>query len=150
MTTIVTNRKVMASDRLIVQGYSKIETDDKLVLLKRGKEKRLVGIAGALSDALRWRAWYSDNWYKAPSKQEPSPGGDCDGLVLEPTGHVYLYSQGSGIPIEILGPFVGIGTGRDWALGALSAGADIKTAMAITESYDAYSGGGIHLMDFSD
>jgi hypothetical protein len=70
--------------------------------------------------------------------------GVMDGLVVYPTGRVF-YWDGSPTFVEMHGPFFAAGSGQDFALGAMAAGADARRAVEIAIQFDTQSGGRVDI-----
>ncbi|MCK5013229.1 MAG: hypothetical protein KAS66_05375 [Candidatus Omnitrophica bacterium] len=130
MTTIATDGKSMACDsRLIGSHIDQINT--KKIFRVRGK---IVGIAGALAEALIFV-----DWLKSETKDtKPDLSDSFEAIVVGPNGVDWygdrLVAVSVGIPAAI-------GSGGDYAMGAMMAGATPKKAVEIAKKLDPGSGG---------
>lgn len=162
MTTIVVDRKTryMAADKLTSftagGGGTKFVSGYKI---RRFSHEQygdvLVGAAGASDAGEAFMLWYafriSDKYdLKDPERDKDYPHtDDMQAVVLTNGGNVYWYGK-IGYPIEIKDRFFGIGTGADFALGALHAGATIVEAVRIACKLDTNSGRGIQVEGFKN
>lgn len=97
----------------------------------------LIGGVGNLSTILRFV-----DWYKAEDPEFPEP--DIEGsymLVMESKGHLVYYAENL-MPITITEKLFAIGSGGDYAMGALDAGASPEQALKIASNRDGGTGKG--------
>jgi ATP-dependent protease HslVU (ClpYQ) peptidase subunit len=133
MTTIATDGKTMAGD-------GQAQTDMTIVDSNRRKVFRLtngslVGCAGNSVDAISFRRWLDDDGNKPHIKEEFAA------LVLNKNGDVEYYDRLL-VPLELSLP-TAIGSGADFALAAMDAGASPAQAVEIAARRDPYTGGTI-------
>jgi ATP-dependent protease HslVU (ClpYQ) peptidase subunit len=135
MTTIATDGKSMASDGRTTGGNTVI--NDAAVKIHTLPDGSLIGAAGA-----------SDRWPEAVAELSRSieagdlPAemrGDYELLRLLPNGKAIAYAERLR-PHPVSLP-ASIGSGSDFALGAMAAGADLKAAIKIAAKLDPHTGG---------
>jgi ATP-dependent protease HslVU (ClpYQ) peptidase subunit len=136
MTTIACDGKSMASDG---QG----DVADTIVVRTRCKIERLadgslLGFAGNGHDGALLAAFLSDETAKPPKLDE------CAALRLFPDGSLHYISEpGRHIAVD---PPCAIGSGMQFALGAMEAGSSPKEAVEIACRRDPFSGGKIAVL----
>lgn len=126
MTVIVTDGKVMAADSLTTFGGERsLKPTDKL-RLRGGRVFGVSGIVGMIDDIVDW-------YCKEPRDPKEAPkaeGEQWSMLVLEPDGRIFHVHSCSCRPHEVAAPFT-IGSGSEYALGAMLAGASPARAVEI-------------------
>lgn len=132
MTTIATDGKSMAGD-------GQAEIAETIMVSNRRKVYRtdegvIIGCAGNSVDAKRFRAWFGT---KGPKPRFKS----IQALVLYPSGKLEYWNEEME-PTEMTAP-AAIGSGMDFALGAMGAGASPAEAVKIAATRDPFSGGDI-------
>lgn len=151
MTTIVTDRKlrVMAADKQTTYGGFKTRSSDKITrLINSAGEVALVATAGNAETGVAFDTWFCEKYSGIQSRRPyPRARPGFAALVFYEDGTLFLY-QNQGYPVEIKDRFFGIGSGSEYALGALHAGADIRKAVQIASKLDDGSGGGIQVEGF--
>ena len=82
-------------------------------------------------------------WHQDGAEPAKVPKGDPDTswtlLVIEKDGLIFIYGDKSPYPLEVRAPYT-MGSGRDFAMGAMLAGASAKEAVEIACSRDVWSG----------
>lgn len=149
MTTIIATRDAIYSDGMITVG----DRVDSVNFNKVRKiEGYLVGGAGRLSSILTFFSWMEER-IKAERLSEELPSLDFDNdpekddeeftaLVVHPDGEIYLHEGNDpsrAYPIDT--EYYAVGSGSDYALAALDAGATPEAAMDVAKFRDAFSGG---------
>lgn len=117
----------------------------------------LMATAGDVEASEAFYLWYIDqeNHRKGlkldgEHKDTHYPGtANFHAIALYQDGSVLWYGP-KGYPMPIKERFFGIGSGADFALGALFAGADIRAAVKIACKLDANSGLGIQIEGFTN
>lgn len=147
MTTIVVDRKlrVMAADRQMTASDGHKMHHRKIRKVHHNKKRYLIGICGDADAGEAFMHWW--NTPGADADQHYPKSGDFHALALCEDGYLVWYGP-NGYPVEIQDRFHGIGSGSDFALGALHAGVDIKQAVKIASKLDANSGFGIQVEGF--
>jgi 20S proteasome alpha/beta subunit len=134
MTTIAFDGKTLAADGRMADAAI---IDDSFVKIFRVKGT-MVGISGEASKALSLKDWLS------ASKGEMPDADGTELLVIQPDGSAY-YIEGGGHPVPACIPCA-IGSGRDFALAAMDAGADAEAAVRAAMKRDPYTGGQIRTL----
>lgn len=136
MTTIATDGESMAGDGMAVDHCETIVNMNRRKVFKLA-DGRIIGGAGNSFDVAAWREWL-----------EGGKAGDCPiqseqfgGLILNRDGAV-LWVDYKGRETEVPPPSA-IGSGQDFAIGAMEAGAAPDIAVAIAAKRDPHSGGDI-------
>ena len=132
MTTIVANLEGMASDTRVTGGPMFNTTK-----VRRIKDS-LYGGAGNLSQILKMFLWF-ENPDQAPSWKEAP---DFHILQVSPQGLFVWESEM--IAIQIDTPFYAIGSGSEYAMGALACGATLQKAVEIASLFDPGTSGCMH------
>lgn len=98
-----------------------------------------IGIVSAvLGEPERFLAWYKAGADPAEWKGDKP---DLRALVVKPSGEVFLYDEGLTPSGPIACDHYAIGSGSDFALGAMAMGADAAQAVRVAAIYDSNSGG---------
>lgn len=135
MTTIATNGKSMAGDGQREACRTILSTE--AVKVQRLDDGRIVGTCGDTALAAKLVAWLNGQGDKPEGKAED----DFAALVLRTDG-VIEYISGHCIS-TIVPPPVAVGSGMDFAIGAMEAGASPQEAVEIACKRDPGSGGKI-------
>lgn len=86
------------------------------------------------------------DWFNPSAKKLPAMTGyEFYILVAPPHGHLQLWDYNGGCEPVIL-PFFAIGAGSEFAMGAMSAGASAREAVAIAIKWSEHCGGKITTM----
>lgn len=136
MTTIATDGKTMAGDGLVHDHCDTIVAND-LPKVHRMTDGRIVGGAGNRHEVSSWIDWL-----------ERGKDGDCPitsdrfcGLILQHDGScLWVDHKGREEPTPLP---CAIGSGQDYAFGAMDAGVGPIRAVEIACERDIYSGGKI-------
>lgn len=149
MTTIIATRDAIYSDGMVTVDSRVDSINFKKV---RKIEGYLVGGAGRLSSILTFFDWMEQK-IKAERLQDELPSlvmetdpekedEEFVALVVHPDGEIYLHEGNDpsrAYPIDT--DYYSVGSGSDYALAALDAGATPERAMDVAKFRDAYSGG---------
>jgi hypothetical protein len=71
-------------------------------------------------------------------------------LVIRPNGHVYYLSDSPYPSGPLRGAFFAIGSGSEYAIGALSAGAGAEEAVRIAAEHDAWTNAEIEILEIQE
>jgi 20S proteasome alpha/beta subunit len=138
MTTIVTDGKSIAADGQSTAGDMVTNTScQKLTRLPDGS---IVGGCGELSAMRR-----AINCLHSPDAHPDDLTGEFTLVRLFPNGRVATY-EGCLFASDLPAP-VAIGSGREFAMGAMLAGKSPKDAVEIACQRDIYSGGDVVVME---
>jgi ATP-dependent protease HslVU (ClpYQ) peptidase subunit len=147
MTTVAWDGKTLAADR---QGT--IE-DAKFSCTKIFRVRgHLIGFSGHMDAAIGMKKWFENGAKPAdfPEYQKDPDGKiSCSMLVITPDLKIYRYDN---MPhtAEIESEIFAMGTGRDYALGAMLMGADAVHAVRVASMFDIGSGMGVDKLTFDD
>lgn len=133
MTTIAANLEGMASDSRVSGGPMFNTTK-----LRRINGSLYAG-AGNLSQILKMFLWF-ENPDQAPVWKEAP---EFHILQVSPMGLFVWESEMIAIPIDT--PFYAIGSGSEYAMGALACGASLEQAVTIASMFDPGTSSTVHL-----
>lgn len=138
MTTIAWDGKTLAADRRATWGGTPV------VVTKAARIKApdglwwLVGTSGHSAQceaAMRWMAGRAG---------KPDDLNDCSRIAVSPRGDVW---HATGVLWSLIGRRAwAIGSGSDYALGAMAAGATAKQAVRIAARLDVSTGNGVQTL----
>jgi ATP-dependent HslUV protease subunit HslV len=74
---------------------------------------------------------------------------DFHAIIIRQNGDVY-YMEDALVPIKIHNKFFSIGSGNNYAMGAMEAGADAEESVKIASKYDPHTNGHIETLSFED
>lgn len=149
MTTIIVTKDRILSDGLVTVG-DRIDTGDFKKIRKINGY--LVGGAGRLSSILTFFSWM-EQVIRLEGIQEQLPelviqsdpekeDDEFTALVVHPDGQIFLHEGNDpsrAFPLSM--DYYAIGSGSDYALAALDAGASPEAAMEVAKLRDTHSGG---------
>ncbi|WNL63274.1 hypothetical protein [Citrobacter phage Tr1] len=149
MTTIIATKTKILSDGKVTIGNRVDSTTFKKV---RNIGGYLVGGAGRLSSVLNFFSWFEHNLQCQDAQQAmPSlmiqsdpdrPDEEFLALVVHPDGNIFIHEGNDPTrAYPLTEEYYAIGSGSDFALAALDAGATPEAAMEVAKARDAYSGG---------
>ena len=130
MTTLAYREGVLASDSRITAAETVITNNQRKV--HRLKDGRLFGYAGSVEDGHRLLTALRRNT-KPPELEAISA------LRIDPDGSVWLYE--GNVWIKQREAYYALGSGSNYALGAMDAGVSAKDAVRIGIKRDVSSGG---------
>lgn len=158
MTTIVVDRKqrIIAADRQATADGGHKLIHNKIKRVKHENQEVLLASAGDVEASEAFYLWYIDQERARVGEKTDGDHKDvhypynCNfhALALYQDGSLLWYGP-KGYPMEVKERFFGIGSGADFALGAMFAGADIKRAVQIANKLDANSGLGVQVEGFN-
>lgn len=136
MTTVATDGKTMAADGMAISHGTIVEHGlSKVIRLDDGT---LVGTAGQRSDGDAFKAWLGGG--ERPKIKKP-----FEALVLRPDGSCTYHCEHDleGLTTEFP---AAIGSGMDFALAAMDAGASPRRAVEISIRRSPHSGGEVTVL----
>lgn len=139
MTTIAWDGKTLAADRQGAIGDWKFDDGPKIHRLSGG---RYFAAAGQCAIGQRVRHWV-DTGLDKPVLEE---GDQFSGILVTSDGDAYLLEYAL-LPTHIQPPFA-IGSGAQFALGAMAAGVDAVQAIEIANGLCLHSGFGVNWVTF--
>lgn len=125
MGVITCDKKILVADSQACRG-DLISSFTKLHALKIDGRRLIIGVVGECQDGLLFI-----NWVLELCTIRPVLDKSFSALVLSDSGVLNEYNYKL-IPIEIKEPFYSIGNGREFATGAMAAGADPLRAVELT------------------
>lgn len=138
MTTIAYRDGVLAADTRAYSGRAQpIGNKQKIFSIKGGSAFGVSTPQPGLSEAIR--DWFVE--CKHPD-HEPVLNGDAGFDMLEITkeGLVYFYHNSFRPTGPITAPYFAIGSGAEYAMGAMAAGCDAVDAVAAAAMHDVWTG----------
>lgn len=144
MTVIAWDGTTLAADkRAVCNGFIRTTTKIKRI------RDMLVGCAGDLGVAAAMMAWIERG---CDESKYPDSQKDTDDMVstiiIWPDKTIWRYEI-TPFPFRIEDTVFAIGSGRDYAIGAMSRGATAKEAVFAASLYDIYCGNGIDELQFN-
>jgi ATP-dependent protease HslVU (ClpYQ) peptidase subunit len=142
MTTIAWDGKMLAADKLSCYG----ETRCTVTKIRRLNDGSLAGGAGDFSFILGMLAWLDEgsNPVTFPAHQRDKDDWQPV-LHITTNGTILLYER-TPHPIVREDPFTAIGSGKAYALAAMSMGASAEKAVAIAGRFDPATGDTIDVL----
>lgn len=143
MTTIAYRDGVLAADSLVTLGETALPgATKKITRLPSGD---LFGFCGALADGMMLLKALLDEEEDLPTWR----GGTTGVLIEKKTGRISVY-EGHGPFIYEPARFGAWGSGMEFALGALAAGASAEQAVKIATKFDINSRGPVRALKLKD
>lgn len=137
MSVIVWDGVTLASDSDMNDGQVKVPFEK---IWREGQ--RLCGVVGPVSDCLKLRAWVKEG--SIPDKY-PTISPDAYLVIVYPNGELTRFTA-SGIPIATFHKRLALGTGRDFAYGAMFMGASAEDAVRAAIKYSASCSGEVRTL----
>ena len=146
MTTIAWDGKAMAADRQAATGNTPhVSHGGKIKRITFNGVDALIGRCGTIASAMQVVDWLAAGANPANKPEISSAEDDSFSLLLATAKGVYYFATGT-IPVFIGRRPWAIGSGGDYALGAMEAGADARKAVQIACKLDINSGMGIDVL----
>lgn len=149
MTTIIATSNKILSDGKVTFG----DRVDSLEFKKVRKiDGYLVGGAGRLTSVLSFFTWFEQN-LQCQAAQEAVPGlmiqsspekddEEFIAVVVHPDGKIYVHEGNDPTRARLIeAEYYAVGSGSDYALAALDAGATPEVALDVAKYRDCFSGG---------
>ena len=146
MTTIAWDGKTLAADRRQTLGSNEPQTTTKIAAYG----DYFMGASGGTAAAKAMLDW-AIRGCRAGEFPTGQSGDDWARTVVinTKTRNVHIYERVS-IPIQISTRFYATGSGCEYALGAMAAGADARQAVLIAARFDMYTGDGVDSFSLED
>jgi ATP-dependent protease HslVU (ClpYQ) peptidase subunit len=149
MTTIVATRTEIACDlQVTYNGRQPLKVDTKIekfdgpiVSSLWGAEEAYIGYAGTVNDWGNVLAWFRDPNMKVPKIK------DAEFLALTNKKQIW-YSSNFNNWTVFKEPYAAIGSGSQFAIGALSSGLSPKEAIKVATKHDVFTGMGCKSYSF--
>lgn len=137
MTTIAWDGTTVAADTQANNSGLRSRTKK----LHRLQDGRIYAFSGEIQDG---RAVYE--WLNSGERMpKPSVSSNFVALMICPDGHAYTIEDKL-VLLPVMERFRAIGSGRNFAMGAMAVGADAFHAVAAAIQLDVYSGGDIETL----
>jgi hypothetical protein len=148
VTTIVYRDGVLAADsRAYAGNRSPIGFKQKIRAIVVDEVPYLVGVStpvpGYGEAVLNWFE-AGHNFHDSP----PMPEGGFTLLAVDAAGQAYYANDTFYLSGPLDAPFWAIGSGEEYAIGALTSGASAFEAVKVAMTYDQWTGGPIHTLRF--
>lgn len=138
MTTIATDGNTIAADTQISGRWKNSVRAQKIFDINGD----IVGISGELAECHSFLEWYEKG---EPANDKPNiEEGSIDIMVLTADGKCYHYYHKLR-PCEVSVPYA-VGSGSEFAMGAMACGASPREAVEIAASLDPYTNDDIIVM----
>lgn len=138
MTTVAYKDGVLAADRAI-SANGHIGATRKVN--RRKSDGALIGWCGTVSVCQKWAEWF----LAGERGTAPGLGSDDESasqvIVVRPDGSVEQYDRYGRAVYDA--PYYAIGSGTDYALGAMAFGATARQAVAAAMKHDHMTGSGV-------
>lgn len=159
MTTVVYRNDHIASDSLTTAGgvtlgttpKCGVVTADTVVDVRSGAitvERWLWGAAGSAVYAHAFAKWVANGAKGVPPTARALDHSFDRGILIRKPGVVEVYEDGGMFVLET--EIYAMGSGKEFALGALAAGATVKHAIEIACQYDVDSNGPVKVYTLYD
>lgn len=130
MTTVVWDGKTLAADRRMAEYM----TTCKIFPIPGG----YFSGAGSMDQLVEVAAWLQESGDKPRLPDEP----ESEFIVVRGSEAFWLTWPWLR-EVRIREPFAALGSGSEYALGALAMGADAETAVKVAAQFDRHTGGGV-------
>jgi ATP-dependent protease HslVU (ClpYQ) peptidase subunit len=149
MTTIIYKDGTVAFDSLVTRGNARAGIDsNKARKFKFGTYEFIIGAAGIAVTCEKLFAWAETNFDPEKKPQEESLD-NLDAFIIDNKNKLRLMN-GNFVSFEIKSKTFAVGSGSDFALGAMEAGASAIEALKVAIKYDTNSGGPIRQLNFKE
>jgi ATP-dependent protease HslVU (ClpYQ) peptidase subunit len=132
MTTVAANRLTMAGDSQVTAGIERVATWVKVWRFNDA----IYGTAGNLTDCMKFKSWQLE--YGQDPEKAPELTDEFSAMCLNKRGLFFFNKEL--IMLKTRG-FHAIGSGSDYAIGAMAHGATPERAVRLTIKLDVNSGG---------
>lgn len=141
MTVIAWDGHTLAADKCSVDNGTKRTTTK----IYRAPDGSLYGAAGDSAIGERLFVWYLNG---CDPDNYPDKDSMCSFLVITKTGRMAIYDGGP-YPDYYEDDFIAVGSGRAFAIGAMSMGADARRAVEIASEWDECCGKGVDTLQLN-
>lgn len=142
MSTIAVTLSEIAADGQATRGNDRSSIATRKIIVEKTRIYAAVGNAAILKPLA--------DWYAAGRNPDATPVCDPEDdwtlIVIDRADGMVIIENSSPYPIPLVPPYA-IGSGRDFAMGAMLAGASARQAVEIACARDIYSGGAIQSVD---
>lgn len=146
MTTIATDGRTIAADGLRCCGNEPLSTSERKIVVEGGAIYALTGDYAVIRACIEWHK-NGANPKEAPPHWD-APDGGWTLIVIEQGPKLVAYR--SRLPYPDPHPFPqAFGSGCDYAVGAMHAGASPRSAIEIASRLNVHTGGEIQVVDIA-
>ena len=144
MTTIAVTLTEIAADSRATRNHEIASWQSQKIIVDNGVIYAVSGAEDMSEPARKWHAAGAD----------PDKAPKCNAelgwllLVIDRNG-MWVYDDKSPHPLKVIAPWT-MGSGRDWAMGAMLAGASAKEAVEIACSRDVWSGPPVKVVNIAE
>ena len=138
MTTIAVRYGVIAADSMLNRGGS---AGGSISKIERMPDGCIIGSTGRCGDSAAFRQWWRSSG--AP-EQPPKLDDGFMAIILRPSGAVDFCDSGC-VPYRVDADFHAIGSGWEFAMGAMAMGASAEAAVRVACQFDQASAEPIYL-----
>lgn len=148
MTTIAYRNGILAFDSKTSTEHATIQGN---VVKGLATARGIVAASGGVQEMQAFLDWFKAG---GRQKQKAKYGLDATDLDLsaihvDPKGNVFCYDSRV-YPYKLEAEFVALGSGCDFAKGAMAAGASAKKAVQIAGRFDGFTGGPTNTLSLED
>lgn len=131
MTTIAWDGKTLAADRQVT--FHNSTADGEIMKIARAPDGSLTGSCGDLYSAGAWL-----RWFESGLGDRPPVADDFSALIVRRNGTLELHRQAGWVQLHA--PRFTMGSGADYATGAMVMGADAVRAVHVAAMFDIGTG----------
>lgn len=146
MTTIAYDGYDLAADSQVTSGNEKVTGVQKIHEIQIKGKTYWIGLSGTtkyFKDVIAWTR-------RGCTKPEPKVNGEVDGMLISYEGCVMiLVDDGENISWDEWHKPVAIGSGGQFAIGAMLAGKSAKQAVNIAAKVDTLTGGPVNVININ-
>ena len=144
MTTIAYRNGILACDTLATSGSTRSGYIEKA----RKVGPWVIAYAGHVRSGIEWLDWMQgiiergEKFVRAPKEMQYGDDVEPISALAIKTGEIWAF-DGLSYPYKMEAEYVAIGSGSDFALGAMAMGVGAEKAVKIASQLDCYTGGEI-------
>lgn len=131
MTTIAYRNGVLVADTVMTKGSALI---GQVVKIRRNDKGHLAGASGSASYNGEFLKWFESGEMGEPPEPIEKDDAMDRGLIFRNNGQVELYEPGGMFKVKI--DYFAVGSGCDFAIGAMHAGASAEEAVRASCEHD--------------
>jgi len=146
MTTIAWDGNMLAADRLVAYRGGRMGAVAKIA--RRESDGALIGSCGSLPLCQALHRWFIAGEEGDPPKMEYDKDNFASGFIVRQCGAIDHITSVGMYRVEAL--LYALGSGADYALGAMSIGADARRAVEVASQWDNSTGGGVDVLFLAD
>jgi hypothetical protein len=138
VTTVAFDGNTLAADTLITSDW-KSAGHSKFHMFRDGSVGAFAGVWGKVQEAIKFLEGDADS----------APPEDWDAIVMRPDGTAWAIDA-DGCSLDITGKHYAIGSGAQFALGAMACDRAAPDAVRVSIGLDPFSGGEVECVSVSD